>query len=806
MQNHSFLFVILASACFPCMAAAQLLQYDVTDSKGRDIPSKLTFLAPDGTVPAGLDVKSRVPEFAARKNVVYQLYGKGEIPLPAGDYRLYVSRGMEWSAVVLDLRVTRERPAVARVVLERVVDTSGYISGDFHLHTKTFSGHGDANVEERLITLCAENLEWAVSTDHNHVTDYRPYARRLGADRWLMTSVGNEVTTTAIGHLNTFPLDPREPPVNHRITDARQLFKKIRQGPLDEIIQINHPRWTGINGAYFRELDLSTTGGDPQSRAFSYDFDSLEILNDNSLAGWELRPLPNKGELEFDHSVREDWFNLLNRGFAHTGVGNSDSHEVDTTIAGCPRNFVLSSSDDPSRADERELVRAVRERKVTVSSGIFVTMSANGGRPVGSTVTTRAGEVALEIAVQAAPWIDADKLVVVGNGEPVFSADLPASGPSGASSRPVLRFHDTVRLRPKVDTWYVAYAVGDEPPYPMLHKVTIPLGFTNPIWVDVNADGRFDCLRELAARAVEPAAGSSRLLPGEITARLGSATPAFKRQAVAVLSARRSRAEEEPLSELVRDPDPGVRQAAAMALSSMDDRRAILALLLGRERAQDSWERFVFDRELVKAGDHSALEDIRTIYGGAKDLQLYQMRRDLKELCRKNRIHRWWVIGPFPSRKVEEGLATRFPPEREIDYARRYEVGPKKSARWKRASTDSSQYLNLRPAFNPDENAVAYAHLAVKARRPLETCLLLGSKCGLEVILNGSSIYSQVSAASSSAASRMVPARFQPGSNSLLVKAAVEKGDWGFNLMLVDPAGDLQPLAEPSTAPPAQKF
>ena len=75
--------------------AAEVLQYDITDPGGTDLPAKMTFLTREGKVPDKLDIKSRVPEYAARKNVVYELYGKGEVPLPAGSFKVYVSRGME---------------------------------------------------------------------------------------------------------------------------------------------------------------------------------------------------------------------------------------------------------------------------------------------------------------------------------------------------------------------------------------------------------------------------------------------------------------------------------------------------------------------------------------------------------------------------------------------------------------------------------------------------------------------------------------------------------------------------------------
>ena len=39
---------------------------------------------------------------------------------------------------------------------------------------------------------------------------------------------------------------------------------------------------------------------------------------------------------------------------------------------------------------------------------------------------------------------------------------------------------------------------------------------------------------------------------------------------------------------------------------------------------------------------------------------------------------------------------------------------------------------------------------------------------------------------------------FRAGRNSLLVKASVETGEWGFNLMLVDPEGELEVSTDPA--------
>src|SRR5262249_5956188 len=122
-------------------------------------------------------------------------------------------------------------------------------------------------------------------------------------------------------------------------------------------------------------------------------------------------------------SVREDWYNLLNRGFTFTAVGNSDSHHVDKVIGGYPRNFIKCSSDDPSAADEGGLLSSVRAGGARNSSGIFVEASMGKKLPL-SPVRMDGGEVAISIRVQAAPWIQVDRLVVVANGEEVSSVQL----------------------------------------------------------------------------------------------------------------------------------------------------------------------------------------------------------------------------------------------------------------------------------------------------------------------------------------------------------------------------------------------
>ncbi|MFC1759526.1 hypothetical protein ACFL2H_12295 [Planctomycetota bacterium] len=65
----------------------------------------------------------------------------------------------------------------------------------------THSGHGDATVEDRMITLAAEGIEMPVATDHNVHIDHRSFARQGNVSKYFTPIIGNEVTS-GIGHVN----------------------------------------------------------------------------------------------------------------------------------------------------------------------------------------------------------------------------------------------------------------------------------------------------------------------------------------------------------------------------------------------------------------------------------------------------------------------------------------------------------------------------------------------------------------------------------------------------------------------------
>ena len=106
-----------------------------------------------------------------------------------GEQHLYISRGPEYEIETVDVQVKPGETAQVTARLKRVVDTSDYISGDFHLHARP-SLDSSLPIDERIRSVIGEGVELLVSTDHNFVTDYRPTLDAMGVEDWATSNIG----------------------------------------------------------------------------------------------------------------------------------------------------------------------------------------------------------------------------------------------------------------------------------------------------------------------------------------------------------------------------------------------------------------------------------------------------------------------------------------------------------------------------------------------------------------------------------------------------------------------------------------
>ena len=242
-----------------------------------------------------------------------------------------------------------------------------------------------------------------------------------------------------------------------------------------------------------------------------------------------------------------DWMNFLNLDIRYTATGNSDSHGLSGEI-GYPRNyiFVPPFADGeprdryPGQVHELDIIDSLRLHQSLFTNGPFLTMSVvtdapGGGESlvfnIGDTVYYGGSNVGRTVDVlftlKYAPWIQVDKINVYANGEVIETIEIPARYRNLKGPREIPFKKTYVFER---DTYLVAEAVGEESLFPIVTpnedppsnvaaalggvtagsgiadgfgegdgvtgpghlQVAKPYALTNPIWLDIDASGRFD--------------------------------------------------------------------------------------------------------------------------------------------------------------------------------------------------------------------------------------------------------------------------------------------------------------------------
>jgi hypothetical protein len=420
--------------------------------------------------------------------VVYVARGVEEIALAPGTYHLTATRGFAYELEQARVTIRHGRTTEALLQLRRVVWWPGWSSADLHVHSEA-SFDCPHTAQERLAAAAALDVELIAATDHNTLTTYPAAA----PPATVLTVRGEEVTSEGkqIGHFNVFPL-PSGQPLSWRDTTPAQVFAAARQiGGAQALIQVNHPRMGSIG--YFDQMGMSA--GRASNPAYRDGYQLLEVLNGDLID----RP----GEV--DKPLR-DWYALLDRGQRVTATGNSDSHRLPYQDLGYPRNLVLwdagargktarrAPSTQPAPTVER-LLGGLREGRSQITTGptVFFTVE---GQPLGALVRAKGRAVQAKIVVEAPSWIDVSSVTLVVNGRA-----LKTFAVKGGTRR---RFERTQAVPLACDSWMVVIARGARPDVTSQRKGVLPFAVTNPIWVDVDGDGRFTPAQRPAASAPQP--------------------------------------------------------------------------------------------------------------------------------------------------------------------------------------------------------------------------------------------------------------------------------------------------------------
>jgi hypothetical protein len=475
------------------VTAGATMEISVTgELSGAGIPCRLTVTRRDSTLqPLRAEPAAEV---AVRVGVVYTRKGRASLSLPPGDYDVYAGRGFEWSVEHAKVSVGGGEVRPVALKLRREVPTDGWVAADSHIHTLTHSGHGDATIQERMLTIAGEGIELAIATDHNHHADYGPSVASMDPAGIFTPVIGNEVTTKH-GHFNAFPIQAGARVANHQIEDWATLLPEIRATPGVKVITLNHPRdlhsgFVPLGGIQFNPK----TGKHRQANAF--DVDAMEVITSAAM----------QSDI---HLLYRDWFALLNRGHRIAAIGSSDSHDVSRFILGQGRTYVSVKDANPESLDLDEVWRSYQEGRLLVSLGLLAQVKVNDRFAVGDLATGLADKVKVEATVYGPAWVQADHVALYANGIQIREQKLQDEHRAGEKARVVWEIP-----KPAHDVHLVVIATGPgvtapyweiPRPYQPSSKSFVPrvVGSTNPIWVDADGDGKFEPALAIARQLIQ---------------------------------------------------------------------------------------------------------------------------------------------------------------------------------------------------------------------------------------------------------------------------------------------------------------
>jgi hypothetical protein len=129
----------------------------------------------------------------------------GAFSLEPGTYRVVVSHGYEYDVYAEPITVTAGNTTTVNATVNRVVDSSGFVSIDTHVHMIN-SPDSAVSRENRIISMIAEGVDFFVNTDHDFVHSLSDEITAMGAGGLVANAPSVETTTSHYGHFNTWPL------------------------------------------------------------------------------------------------------------------------------------------------------------------------------------------------------------------------------------------------------------------------------------------------------------------------------------------------------------------------------------------------------------------------------------------------------------------------------------------------------------------------------------------------------------------------------------------------------------------------
>lgn len=474
---------------------ASRLQFTITDEQGRPLPCKAQILAVGDTLPVNLGPVMRA---YGCKDQYHSENGHFIMQVPSGRYKIVVTHGIEFSHHEEEINLEQGKIVEIKAALKRLVDTTGWISADFHNHS-TPSGDNICGTPDRIINIAAEHIEFAPTTEHNRFYDWRPFIEKLGLQQEIQTVTGVELTGSA-AHINCFPITP-EPytqdsgaPVYNLDARITALTLQGWQGERsDRWIQVNHPDLAfHFND---RNLDGVADGGLVGIEKLVNGMETENFVGEGILADSPWRISRAKGAIasKVEYVRQFIWLQLLNLGYRITPIAVADAHSVHGNGVGGWRMYLPSKTDEPSKIDwSGDLVMHAKAGHSTLTTGPFMQVTADGKLP-GDDVSAK-GEVQLHVKVQCTDWVDIDRVQVLVNSRKDPSLNFTRATHPKMFGNGVVKFDQTIPVKLEKDAHLIVVALAEngnlQTGYGTSDQAKLrPMAYHTPIYVDVDGNG-----------------------------------------------------------------------------------------------------------------------------------------------------------------------------------------------------------------------------------------------------------------------------------------------------------------------------
>ncbi len=501
---------------------ASAVRFRIQDAEGKPSPAKVQFLGINGTSTPYLGTNYRAH---GCDHQYHSHDGHFTQQVPAGNYRIRITRGPEFDLVERDIQVGEGEHVEVEAVLERTVDTEGWISTDYHSHS-TPSGDNHCNSDDRIINFAAEHMEFIPATEHYRLYDWQPHIDRLNLSEKVATVIGIELSGPG-HHLNAFPLQyhplrpdggaPRwqiDPRLNAIV--LRNLFGEAHR----KWVQVNHPQVGEVfndrdadgvaDGGFlgFEDLIDAAETWSTEILNLKPTYERTTVLDSEVVRGYRVlgvaevmrrslgtsTPPSQSLRTSITQNRTFGWLQLLNQGRHMWCVAVSDAHRVfGRSGVGGWRTYVGSSTDEPGEIDPDEIIRHSKAGQMMITNGPFLEVRTADGWPIGARIVAP-GSVTLKVQVQTPNWLDIDRVQILVNGRQPSQYNFTRATHPAMFHNGVVQFDEDVQVKLSQDAHLIVVATGESStlqkgwgrsPQGRMH----PVAFTNPIYADVDGNG-----------------------------------------------------------------------------------------------------------------------------------------------------------------------------------------------------------------------------------------------------------------------------------------------------------------------------